>query len=244
MEKPSPVQILSTRALGNGARDFIHHENWVVDIVSMIETHGVITGDQIAGFIQDCKDAGENSFLLFSSENAVKWLKWGFDKFGFKIPAGLKAVCVGNKTSDTAAEWLDVEPILSEKNSEALLNKLKERFPVGTSFFFFCGSKRLDTLPDGLREAGFGVEEYLVYKTELTPHKIIREYEAVLFFSPSAVESFFMVNFWERKMVAVSIGRTTFEKLKMAGVETILLADEPNERAMLAKLDEYLKDRF
>jgi len=242
MDKPLPVHILSTRALGNGARDFIHHKNWVVDIVSMIETHGVITVDQIAAFMHACKESGENHLLLFSSENAVKWLKWGLDKFGFKLPVGLNAVCVGKKTSDTAAEWLSVEPIHFEKNSEALLKKLKEHFPVGNSFSFFCGNKRLDTLPHGLREAGFAVGEYLVYKTELTPHKTIREYEAVLFFSPSAVESYFMVNFWDRKMVAVSIGRTTFEALKKAGVQTILLADEPNESAMLAKLHEYLKE--
>jgi uroporphyrinogen-III synthase len=50
------------------------------------------------------------------------------------------------------------------------------------------------------------------------------------------------VNFWDRKVVAVSIGRTTAEALKKAGVENILLADEPDEFAMLAKLHDYFMD--
>jgi uroporphyrinogen-III synthase len=242
MENPLPVSILSTRALGNAARDFIHHKNWVVDIVSMIETHGVITGEQIAAFLSDSQKAGDNAMLIFSSENAVKWLKWGFDKFGFKMSPGLKAVCVGEKTLSKAVEWLEVEPIFAAKNSEALLGKLRESFSADTQFTFFCGNRRMDTLPAGLMAAGFSVKEFVIYETILTPHSIIREYAAVLFFSPSAVESFFKVNIWDRKMVAVSIGLTTAEALKKAGVENILLADEPDELAMLTKLHDFLMD--
>jgi uroporphyrinogen-III synthase len=97
MEQPLTIRILSTRALGNAARDLIHQQGWLVDIVSMIETHGVIKVEQIAAFLKLCNAPGNNLLLLFSSENAVKWLKWGLDKFGFKMPVGLKAVSVGGK---------------------------------------------------------------------------------------------------------------------------------------------------
>jgi uroporphyrinogen-III synthase len=95
-------------------------------------------------------------------------------------------------------------------------------------------------LPAGLLAAGFDVKEFVVYETVSTPHKINREYGSILFFSPSAVDSFFSVNQWNSKLVAVSIGHTTSEALKNAGVENILVANEPNELSMLARLQEYL----
>jgi uroporphyrinogen-III synthase len=242
MENALPIRILSTRALGNAARDFIHHENWLVDITSFTETHGVITVDQLADFLAECKEPGKNFLLLFSSENSVKWLKWGLDRYGYKLPPGLKAFCVGKKTLRSAEDMLEVEPILAEKNSETLVTTLKETVPLGITFLYCCGSKRLDTLPLGLKAAGFVVKEYIVYKTELTPHKTFRDYNVILFFSPSAVVSYFGVNNWDKEMVAVSIGHTTSEALKKAGVGTILIADEPNELAMLGKLHDFLKN--
>ncbi len=241
MEKPLPIRILSTRALGNAARDFIHHEDWLVDIISFIETHGIITVDQLADFLNACKEPGQNTLLLFSSENAVKWLKWGLDKFGYNMPPGVHTVCVGEKTLHAAADFLEVLPVLVEKSSETLVSKLKETIPSGTTFIYCCGNKRLDTLPNGLIAAGFSVKEYIVYKTELTPHHTFRDYNAILFFSPSAVESYFSVNKWDSKRVAVSIGHTTSAALKNAGVEIILIADEPNEIAMLTTLRDYLQ---
>jgi uroporphyrinogen-III synthase len=160
------------------------------------------------------------------------------------LPPGLKAFCVGKKTLRTAEDMLEVEPILAVKNSETLVANLKESVPLGITFLYSCGSYRLNTLPQGLREAGFVVKEYVVYKTELTPHKTFRDYNVILFFSPSAVESYFSVNHWDRKTVAVSIGHSTSEALTKAGVETILIADEPNELSMLVKLHDYVKNGF
>jgi uroporphyrinogen-III synthase len=239
LEMPMPIHILSTRALGNAARDFIHHKDWLVDMVSMIETHGVLTIEQIEAFLKDCEIDGENIMLLFSSENGVKWLKWGLDKFGYKMPKGLKAVCVGEKTVKTAVDCLGIEAILVEKSSTELLAALLLSFSVGTTFHFFCGNKRLDTLPKGLSSSGFEVKEYLIYHTVPTPHKIFRNYDAILFFSPSAVESFFLVNEWRTGTVAVSIGLTTSQTLRKSGVENTLVAAEQNETAMMAAMHQY-----
>jgi uroporphyrinogen-III synthase len=48
------------------------------------------------------------------------------------------------------------------------------------------------------------------------------------------------VNNWDKKMVAVCIGHTTSEALTKAGVETVLIAEEPNEISMLGKLQHFL----
>ena len=242
MEKPLPIRILSTRALGNAARDFIHHENWLVDIISFIETHGVINVDQLADFLAACKEPCQNFLLLFSSVNAVKWLKWGLERYGFELPPGLKAICVGEKTLRAAENMLGVKPMLAVKNSQTLLSNMKETIPSGITFLYCCGGNRLNTLPLGLKAVGFAVKEFVVYETQLTPHTTLKDYNAILFFSPSAVESYFSVNQWDKNRVAVSIGHTTSEALTKAGVERILIADEPNEIAMLSKLHDFIKN--
>ncbi len=242
MEKSLPLRILSTRALGNDAVNFIRNQNWLVDIISFIETHGIITVDLLADFIAWCNDPEKNIILLFSSDNSVKWLKWGLDKYGLKLPPGLRAYVVGEKTLHKAKDLLKVEPIYAARNSQALLSTIGEMEPSEFSVLYCCGNNRLNTLPAGLKQAGYTVKEYIVYKTAPTPHITIRDYNAVLFFSPSGVESYFSVNSWNDKMVAVSIGHTTADALKNAGVKIILVADEPNELSMVCKLYDYLKD--
>jgi len=242
MEKPSPVQILSTRALGNGVHDFINQQNWRVDIVSMIETHGIVTVDQIKAILADIQLGSPKILLTFSSDKGVKWLKWGLDKFGFSLPAGLRAVCVGEKTGKVAAEWLGIECVWTEKDASALLNTVRDVVKEGTSFLFLCSNKHLDILPSGIKAAGFPFKEYIIYETQLTPHKLAKTYDAILFFSPSAVESYFLVNNWNQEMVAVSIGHTTSAALQHAGVQKLIIANHPSESSMMEALQFYLKD--
>ena len=66
---------------------------------------------------------------------------------------------------------------------------------------FFCGNLRRNDLPDALRQKGITVREITVYQTSLTPVTIEKEYDAVLFFSPSAAESFFSKNSLPAKTV-------------------------------------------
>ena len=59
------------------------------------------------------------------------------------------------------------------------------------SVTFFCGNQRRDTLPDKVRAAGIKVEELVVYETVELPLKVTDHYDAILFYSPSGVRSFF-----------------------------------------------------
>lgn len=243
MESHFPIRILSTRALSNASRDILNRYGWWVDMVPFIETHGIVSADQISLLLRQINNAEKESVLLFSSENGVRWLKWGLDKFGFHFPPEKRAVCVGEKTMKVAIQSLQVVPVFNESNSTKLVQTLKDRYPADQSFVFICGSQRLETIPSGLREAGFKVLEQVVYETILTPHKINRDYDAVLFFSPSAVESFFKVNTLNPGMVAVSIGKTTTGALKNNGVRVIAEAEVPAESGMLSALHAYLQKR-
>lgn len=56
---------------------------------------------------------------------------------------------------------------------------------------FFCGNKRLQTIPEKLANNGIAVEEVIVYETIETAANIKKQYDGILFYSPSAVQSFF-----------------------------------------------------
>ena len=66
----------------------------------------------------------------------------------------------------------------------------------------------MDTLPEQLKTHGIPCHECLTYTTELTPQKLHKPYDGLLFFSPSAVKSFLKENhFAEEKIIC--IGSTT-----------------------------------
>ena len=59
-----------------------------------------------------------------------------------------------------------------------------------TSIAFFAGNQRLNTLPNFFVENNLKVKEITAYKTEYTPIEIKENASAILFYSPSGVESY------------------------------------------------------
>ena len=74
---------------------------------------------------------------------------------------------------------------------------------------FFSGDQRRDELPEKLKKNHIEVEEIVVYKTIETPEPISKSYNAILFFSPSAVQSFFSKNTINDSTQIFAIGSTT-----------------------------------
>ena len=62
------------------------------------------------------------------------------------------------------------------------------------NYTFFSGNLRRDVLPTILKENKITFNEIEVYETNLTPKKISSKFDGILFFSPSAVESYLKLN--------------------------------------------------
>jgi uroporphyrinogen-III synthase len=232
--------LLTTRGLSNEASNFISEMNWSLDTVKIIETKGAVSRPQILKILEEFNKKPKQLLLIFSSENAIKHLVAGFNHFGFDFPSGLSTVCVGNKTKEAAETLVQARMVCSGDNSTLLLKRLLKDFSPECTFVYFCGNRRLPILPDGLKENGFTIKEFFVYTTVLTPVKLLNYYDAVLFFSPSAVDSYFEKNKWHDNMIAVSIGNLTSERLALFGVENICESETPGEIPMLEKLNEHL----
>ena len=142
-------------------------------------------------------------FAIFTSGNALEALQ---RHPAAKALAPHRAFCVGAKTRERleSAGW---EVIASFGYAQQLANYLVEQY-AGYSFVFFCGERRMDTLPEQLKTHGIPCHECLTYTTELTPQKLHKPYDGLLFFSPSAVKSFLKENRFVGEKI-ICIGSTT-----------------------------------
>ena len=89
---------------------------------------------------------------------------------------------------------------------------------------FICSNIRRNDLPNKLRTNGIKVNEVVGYNTELTPEEIKENYSGVIFYSPSTIDSFLMLN-KINDAVAFCIGKTTAHHAKQAGFEKIEVAE-------------------
>jgi uroporphyrinogen-III synthase len=96
-------------------------------------------------------------------------------------------------------------------------------------------------LPDYLKEHGVQLEEVIVYKNEKIKKTITEKYSGILFFSPSAVKSFYSENPNEVGTLLFAFGESTKKALQTYSRNEIILNDEPNQAAFLEKIKKYFK---
>ena len=75
-------------------------------------------------------------------------------------------------------------------------------------FWFFCGNKKRDELPKILTENKIDFSTTEVYKTHLNYKKIDDKFNGILFFSPSAIQSYCHHNKIKNETL-FTIGKTT-----------------------------------
>ncbi|MEP6261164.1 MAG: uroporphyrinogen-III synthase [Gillisia sp.] len=132
--------------------------------------------------------------------------------------------CVGEKT---AALLKDHGFNIAEISNYG--KDLAEILSTGYSnrnFTFFCGDKRRDDIPLILKEKSIEVREIEVYKTKLVPKEFNQKFDGILFFSPSAVQSFMMANHPGESLV-FCIGTTTAAEAENF-TQNILIATKPS----------------
>ena len=174
-------------------------------------------------------------YLIFTSQNAVlsvlknennSFLK---DKFCF---------CVGIKTKHLLEEnGFKVEK--SFEYAEDLVVFLVENH-FKKEFTFFSGNLRKDTIPTAFQKNNIIFEEIEVYKTVLTPHKIDNQFDGILFFSPSAVQSYLKENNISNE-VCFCIGTTTAAEIKK-DIKNIVIANQPTVENVIIQCINYFKN--
>ena len=164
---------------------------------------------------------------IFTSQNAVE----AFLLTNVRSSAVENCFCVGEKTKSLLKENGVNVIKMAEYASELAAYLVKNH--KTDAFHFFCGNIRSDEIPFKLKENNITFEEIEVYKTTLNPKKFERQFEAILFFSPSAVRSFISENKID-KSIAVCIGTTTASEAKKY-TENVVIANATTVESVIAK---------
>ena len=226
-------QILSTKQLDTAIINQLKaHEIGIIE-QEFIKTETIVDGglqNTIRGL------ANADKAVVFTSATAVNAVAQYLD-----TPVQWKIFCLPGKTGDAVknsfpgAEIVATAANATELAHRIISNAIKE-------IVFFCGDHRRDELPHILHDNGIGVQEVVVYRTIETPVKSAEGFHAVLFFSPSAVRSFFSVNKLSSSTICFSIGETTADEIRKNTTNEIIIAGAPLQDALAAKIIEHFKE--
>jgi len=149
--------------------------------------------------------------------------------------------CVGGITKETVFNFFGEKTVAgTAKNAKALAEKIILSKDV-QHIVFFCGDHRLDELPEMLQANAIAVDEVVVYKTIFISSFITKNYDGIIFFSPSAVHSFFSDNTIATNVVLFSIGNTTTATIKTYCNNKVVTSEWPGKENMIDLVLDYYK---
>jgi uroporphyrinogen-III synthase len=223
--------LLSTRPLPRAIYEEGLQKNVIIEELSFIATKP-IQDDELFQKIKAL--AAEQHTVVFTSMNAVEAVA----ALVTETPAW-QIYSIGNTTRKLIEEkWGAATIMATAENAQRLGERLIDD---GVSeVVFFCGNKRRDELPNKIRSEKGKVEEVMVYETEDTPTKIEKEYDGVLFFSPSAVEAFYSENKPSKNTILFAIGKTTEEAIRQHRSHKIVVANVTDKTALAREAINYL----
>ena len=199
----------------------------VIPFIKIVLNSDEHTRDQILA----C--AGQPLICIFTSANAVKAVRVVLDT----VP-DWRIYCVGSVTKKQVVSFFGESAILNYAgNAEDLSEKIIQG--CVKQAVFFCGDQRRDVLPDKLKEHGIVLQELTVYQTLPTPVRVMENFDAILFFSPTAVASFFSMNTPSSKTILFALGETTAKALRGASKNEVLHSPRPDKESLVKMAIEY-----
>jgi uroporphyrinogen-III synthase len=173
-----------------------------------------------------------NDILIFTSQNAVLNVLTHKEELIHK-----PTICVGEKTKNILLEN-GFSVVFFHLDASELIKHIENEY-LNNSFTFFCGTSKLNTIPDFLNEKSLKHEIIEVYETIETPVKIAPKMDGILFFSPSGVTSFIKENEITDEC-CFCIGTTTAKAVE-AYSKNIVIANQPTVENVIIQCIHYFK---
>ena len=226
--------ILSTRPVSDEMIAVALAKNIEIDILSFIETTPIETIE-----VQQEIELAANQIttVVFTSMNAVEAVTGMLDGF---VPEW-NIYCMGYATKELVKNYFGENAIEgTADNATELAEEIIEN-DESDEVIFFCGNRRRDELPARLQKHHININEIIVYQTKNNQHKIDKVYDAVLFFSPSAVESFFLANKLPGNTIVFAIGETTKETVGRYCSNKIVVSKLPGKDQLVEQAIDYFR---
>jgi uroporphyrinogen-III synthase len=222
--KDRQVHILSTRLLDHSLIEKAAEHSIIIEAVPFIKTEPIKTEDirnQILAI------ARMKKVVIFSSANAVESVAGCLT-----TEPEWMMYCVGKQTAKLAQKNFPKSTVVAAADNALQLSH-KILSDAVHNVTFICGNLRRDDLPDELKKNKVAVEEIIVYNTELTPRKCISPYEGIIFFSPTAVQSFFSMNSVAPETVLFAIGNTTSTAIEQYASNKVITTEQPGKEQLI-----------
>jgi uroporphyrinogen-III synthase len=225
------VQVLSTKKLSDSFAELAAEHNICIDQLNFIEIQECVS-QEIKNKIADLST--QQITAIFTSSNAVKAV-------GniVSTETNWKIFCIAPSTKHTLENVFKNSVIKGAAKDAAELSQKILKDKSVKNVVFFCGNQRRDLLPLELKNSGIDVEEVVVYKTIEKPQNVAKDYEGILFFSPSGVRSFFAKNKLTQEAKIFAIGKTTAEEVKKFSSNTTIISTIPDTGKLIEEVIKY-----
>ena len=222
------MKLLSTKIVSKKFKDLLIKNNYQIEEKSFIKILPFKSKSNISIL--------EN--IIFTSKNAVEII---LKNYIIKNNLANKYIyCVGKSTAELIKKN-NLNLIKSEDNSKNLSKFILANFKNSkNSFTYFSGKKRIRELENNLKKNNINIIVHEIYDTLLTPLKINDLYDGVIFYSPSAVKSFFKGNNSLNNTYGFCIGNTTAKELSNYS-NRFSVAKSNSEENMLESINKYFK---
>ena len=172
---------------------------------------------------------------VFTSQNAVKalFLKGDFDPCFFR-----NVFCVGEKTATYLAQF--GIPCIEVASSSYELSQLIADYDI-KSIHYFVGDLGLVQPMEALQKCGISVIKHIVYHTKILQKRLVQNFDAVLFFSPSAIKGY-VESGNALNVVAFCIGHTTAKEAERF-FQKVIISKQQSVESVLKAVDDFLRVR-
>ena len=226
------ISILCTRPLSKALVEQAQQQGIIIDEIAFIATAAIQT-IEVQQEIEQV--ATQITTVVFTSMNAVEAVAG----YLHGQPVNWRIYCMGTTTNQLVKKYFGEQQLAGIANRAAELAELIAANILVDELTFFCGDQRRDELPEILSSYTIDVTEIVVYQTIAVNHVVNKIYNGILFFSPSAAESFFSKNKLPAATVLFAIGSTTANEIKKYSTNKIITSSEPGKENLVAKMMEY-----
>ena len=225
-----PLIACSTMELNFAARQYLLENGVEVFVVTATEIIYSVQ-DKVQADLRDV--AGS---VAITSQHAVKSIFLNTDG---KLPKATELFCLAGRTQ-TAALKLNIPIRATAVNAASLATEI---IKSGTdAVTFICSDRHRLEMPEKLEQSGIAVRRLVVYSTRLTPPRVDRHFDFVLFFSPGAVEAFLQNTTLPSHVVCFCLGETTAKFLRERSVPSII-ATFPSQEHLVQTLVGYVNSK-
>lgn len=220
------IKILCTRPVSEALIAGARSKNIILDALSFIET----TPIQTIEVQQEIEQAATLMItVVFTSMNAVAAVT---DVLDGHVPEW-SIYCIGHRTAELVESYFGSSAVAGTADHVIALADLIIENGHTDEVTFFCGNRRRDELSEKLEAQDIIINEIVVYETKNIEHYVTEKYDGVLFFSPSAVDSFFKKNKPEPSAVLFAIGTTTQRTIQQYCKNKIIVSRVPGKNHLI-----------